>query len=617
MLDEIVQRRRVDVAAGARGGAPRHVQGQNRRAGAHPPRDPLGVLARPGLHLIAEIKRRSPSAGQLARDLDIAARARAYERGGASVVSVLVEPHYFGGSLDDLATVRRAVALPLLAKEFVVDPRQFDPLRVAGADLVLLIASAQPARALQGLVRQARDAGLEPLVETHDQRQLEHALATDARIIGINNRDLRTLDVDPGRAQRLRELHPGRPARGRGVRPPFAGRPRSAARHRLRRRPHRRGPDACGDEPRAVTALTHAFVEAGRPPAAAADLPGAGRTAAVKLCGITDERGALAAVAAGADAVGLNFVPGTKRCLTVEEGTAIAALVRTARPDRARPALVGVFADQPLDEVEGIVAAVGLERIQLSGSESVAEVARHATPVVKVLRIAADTSEDVAAAAIERGRAYLALPNVVGLLLDAHDPSVPGGTGRRVDIATAGRIALSLPVSLAGGLDPSNVAAALRTVPAIGVDVASGIELACFRHPPPCRTASERTAPVEGPLPRRALHEARPRRPYGPPHHRQPPHRRARRPGRRRSARSLGAGRGVRRTLRAGDAGRGAGRAGARLCAAPRRPAVLGARSGSSRRAMSAARRRSTAPTESLRPWSRPAAGSPAPSAST
>jgi indole-3-glycerol phosphate synthase len=186
VLDEIVQRRRADVAVQlASSAVPRDAaraaadaQGAVTRGLV---RDPLLALARPGLHLIAEIKRRSPSAGSLARDLDITARARAYERGGATVISVLVEPHYFGGSIEDLAAVRRAVALPLLAKEFIVDARQFGPLRAAGADLVLLITAAQPLRALVALVRHARDAGLEPLVEAHDRRQVEQALSTDAR----------------------------------------------------------------------------------------------------------------------------------------------------------------------------------------------------------------------------------------------------------------------------------------------------------------------------------------------------------------------------------------------------------------------------------------------------
>ena len=110
-------------------------------------------LARPGLHLIAEIKRRSPSVGDLAADDDIAARARAYEAGGAAAISVLCEPHWFGGSLDDLRTVRAAVRVPILAKDFVVDRRQLATLRWLGADAVLLLAVLHRARELRALVR--------------------------------------------------------------------------------------------------------------------------------------------------------------------------------------------------------------------------------------------------------------------------------------------------------------------------------------------------------------------------------------------------------------------------------------------------------------------------------
>jgi len=168
----------------------------------------VDALAAPGLHLIAEVKRRSPSAGAIVEADDAVARARAYAAGGAAAISVLCEPHWFGGSVDDLRGVRAAVSVPVLAKEFVVDPRQLDLLRAAGADLVLLLAVLHPAKRLARLVAQARDLGMEPLVEAHDAREVGAAVASGARLIGINNRDLRTLDVDPERAVRLRELVP-------------------------------------------------------------------------------------------------------------------------------------------------------------------------------------------------------------------------------------------------------------------------------------------------------------------------------------------------------------------------------------------------------------------------
>ena len=170
---------------------------------APPPRPILERLGEPGLHVIAELKRRSPSAGEIATPGDdLLARARAYEAGGAVAISVLCEPHWFGGSIDDLIAVREAVRIPVLAKEFVVDPRQLAILRGAGADLVLLLAALHPPGKLRRLVEQAIELGLEPLVEAHDERETIAAVEAGARLIGINNRDLMTLDVDPERAIR-------------------------------------------------------------------------------------------------------------------------------------------------------------------------------------------------------------------------------------------------------------------------------------------------------------------------------------------------------------------------------------------------------------------------------
>src|ERR1035437_7140315 len=182
------------------------------------PRPIVERLAVPGLHLIAEVKRRSPSAGAIAADdesnpapatVDFAvAPPRAHAAGGACAISVLCEPHWFGGSVADLRAVRAAVKIPILAKEFVVDERQLPVLRSAGADLVLLLASVLAPKKLARFAGLARELGLEPLVEVHDERELEAALATGARLIGLNNRNLRTLKVDPDHCLRLRTLVP-------------------------------------------------------------------------------------------------------------------------------------------------------------------------------------------------------------------------------------------------------------------------------------------------------------------------------------------------------------------------------------------------------------------------
>lgn len=153
--------------------------------------------------VIAEFKRRSPSAGTLREGADPAAIARAYERGGASAISVLTEGPHFGGSLEDLRAVRAACELPLLRKDFLIDPYQVYEARLAGADAVLLIVAALEPRELCALRAIARGVGLEALVEVHDAAELQIALQAGADLIGINNRDLRDFTVDVGRTYEL------------------------------------------------------------------------------------------------------------------------------------------------------------------------------------------------------------------------------------------------------------------------------------------------------------------------------------------------------------------------------------------------------------------------------
>lgn len=158
------------------------------------------------LAVIAEVKRRSPSKGDIAPGLDAVAQALAYEAAGADAVSVLTEPSRFGGSLDDLRAVAAAVRLPVLRKDFIVDPYQIWEAADAGAAAVLLIAAALPAGSLRQLLNECHECGLDALVEIHDAVDLERAYAVGASIIGVNNRDLRTLDVDLAVSEELGAL---------------------------------------------------------------------------------------------------------------------------------------------------------------------------------------------------------------------------------------------------------------------------------------------------------------------------------------------------------------------------------------------------------------------------
>jgi indole-3-glycerol phosphate synthase len=162
------------------------------------------ALLRPGISLIAEHKRRSPSAGEIRSGATVSDIVQAYERGGATAVSVLTEGPHFGGSLDDLREARSACALPLLRKDFLVDPYQVYESAAAGADAVLLIVAAVHADDLAVLHREARALDLDVLVEVHDEAELDCALEiVDADVIGINNRDLTDFSVDLDRTFEL------------------------------------------------------------------------------------------------------------------------------------------------------------------------------------------------------------------------------------------------------------------------------------------------------------------------------------------------------------------------------------------------------------------------------
>jgi indole-3-glycerol phosphate synthase len=161
------------------------------------------LVAGPRPRVIAEIKRRSPSRGEIRADFDPCAIAKSYADAGAAALSVLTDVHYFGGHLDHLRQVRALVDLPILRKDFVVDAYQLDEARLAGADAVLLIVAALAPDALERLHGAARARGLDVLVEVHDDAELERALDIGARLIGINNRDLRTFDVDLATSERL------------------------------------------------------------------------------------------------------------------------------------------------------------------------------------------------------------------------------------------------------------------------------------------------------------------------------------------------------------------------------------------------------------------------------
>lgn len=466
-LDRIVEATRHRLAA-QRAAIP--LDTQRARAQAAPPaRDFAGALrpARFGsARLIAEIKRASPSKGLLANDFDPVARARAFESGGAAAISVLTEPEFFLGSLAHLSAVREAVSLPILRKDFVLDPYQLYEARAAGADAVLLICALLDDAELRQLLDLARSLGMEALVEAHDADEARRAVAVGARVIGVNSRDLRTFFMDPDIVARLRPLVPedrifaaesGIADADGAVRARASGADAILVGEALMR----------PDDPHP---LTHVLARAGGGSAAA--LFARHLQPIVKLCGLREPGHAVIAVEEEADAIGLIFAP-ARRQVTVEQARAIvvAARAAAARLGTRAPFAVGVFVDAAPEAIRATVGNALLDAIQLSGSETPELCAtlldQTVLPVIKALRPAGATDLALLAEYSAAGAALLIEP--------AHLDG-PGGQGHTGDWALARKIAARWPVLLAGGLTPDNVGDAMRTVKPRGVDVSSGTE---------------------------------------------------------------------------------------------------------------------------------------------
>ena len=194
VLNEILDGVRADLAARQQDVTLDQLKDMAGRAPS--PKDAMAVLKGEDVAVIAEVKRASPSKGAMAAIADPAALAMDYEAGGASVISVLTEQRRFAGSLADLAAVRAAVAVPVLRKDFIVSSYQLWEARAHGADMVLLIVAALEQNALVSLVERAVSIGLIPLVEVHEDAELDRALEAGAKIVGVNARDLATLEVD-------------------------------------------------------------------------------------------------------------------------------------------------------------------------------------------------------------------------------------------------------------------------------------------------------------------------------------------------------------------------------------------------------------------------------------
>ena len=384
--------------------------------------------------IIAEIKAASPSAGIIRAELDPAAIAASYASGGAAAISVVTEPEFFAGSLDWIRVASAASKLPVLRKDFVVEAAQIYESAVAGADAVLLITAILRPQELKELMRAAEEVRIDAVVEVHDERELTVALEAGAKIIGVNNRNLRDFSVDLGTSERLGALMPSTVLRitESGLRT-----------HREIERLERAGFDAF--------LIGESILRQDDLAAAVSHLRG---DVQVKICGITRVEDALAATAAGASFLGLVFAPESPR--RVDVTTAKAIMDRVG----AGPRFVGVFRDQSVNDVLRIADSTGVHYVQLHGQETPEQVARMRLPVIKALPV--DT----------------AVPDVSSfsaadwLMFDA---SSPGG-GQRFEWHLLDGYSRDKKFFLAGGLNSENVAAAIEQVNPDAIDVSSGVE---------------------------------------------------------------------------------------------------------------------------------------------
>jgi indole-3-glycerol phosphate synthase len=433
-------------------------------------RRPFGpAISRPGqVNVIAEFKRRSPSRGVIREDLHPVSVAQAYEIAGAAALSVLTEEQFFGGSMEDLRVARGATLLPTLSKDFVVDPYQVWDAWYAGADAVLLIVAALEDGDLRQLLSTADEAGLEALVEVHDEQELRRALHCGARVVGVNNRDLTTMAVDLQTSLSLAPLIPDEvvAVAESGIRGPGdVRRLRDAGYDAMLVGEHLMSEADPGKALESMIRESSAQRWAGR-------AERAGTRVFVKVCGITSVDDAVAVARAGADAVGLVFWPGSPRRVDLETARRISAALP---PFVLR---VGVFVDAPREELVRTSEEVGLDVLQLHGQEPPEELGGLPRRVVKAVHVGEGFA--LSSALRYQGAAD-------GILLDSRPggASAPGGTGVTFDWSLAREVREKVSfLMLAGGLTPDNVARALTAVRPDAVDVSSGVESAPGRKDP-------------------------------------------------------------------------------------------------------------------------------------
>ncbi|KAK1998265.1 indole-3-glycerol phosphate synthase [Colletotrichum falcatum] len=437
--------------------------------------------------LMAEIKRASPSKGIFDININAPTQARKYALAGASVISVLTEPEWFKGSIEDLRAVRQVLnGMPnrpaILRKEFIFEEYQILEARLAGADTVLLIVKMLETDLLERLYKYSLSLGMEPLVEVQTAEEMTTALKLGAKAIGVNNRNLESFEVDMNTTSRLRSMVP-----------------ENTIICALSGINSHKDVVLCKNDGINAILVGEAIVRASDTTAFIRELC-SGTTAEpepvktpplfVKICGTRTPEAALEAAKAGADFVGICLVPGAKRCISDETAAAISEAVHSltpsatrtatsiptksatdyyaasaARLSSSRPLLAGIFQNQPLDEVLEKQKRFNLDVVQLHGNEPIEWASLIPVPVIRAFK-----PSNVGIGL----RGYHTIP-----LLDSG-----AGSGKLLDVSSVKDILAKdteLQVILAGGLNPDNVLDAVKAAGdfgdrIVGVDVSSGVE---------------------------------------------------------------------------------------------------------------------------------------------
>ncbi|KAM3522666.1 hypothetical protein NHJ13051_005539 [Beauveria bassiana] len=438
--------------------------------------------------LMAEIKRGSPSKGIFNIDVRAPVQARKYALAGASVISVLTEPEWFKGSIEDLRAVRQVLeGMPnrpaILRKEFIFDEYQILEARLAGADTVLLIVKMLDVETLERLYKYSQSLGMEPLVEVQNAEEMNIAVKLGSKVIGVNNRNLETFDVDLDTTGRLRSMVSDTTIicalSGINTYDDVVMCKKDGVNAVLVGEAIMRAPDA---------SVFISELCSGRAPEAKKEQT---QPLLVKICGTRSAAAAKKAVESQADFVGMCLVPGAKRCIDDETALAISEAVHSftgttsskpepslpaqgaadyfqgaySRLQSSRPRLVGIFQNQPLSEVLEKQKLYNLDLVQLHGDEPIEWANLIPVPVIRAFK------PDHVSLGI---RGFHTVP-----LLDSG-----AGSGKLIDVSKVKAVLekdSNLRVFLAGGLNPDNVAEAVKALGnladrVIGVDVSSGVE---------------------------------------------------------------------------------------------------------------------------------------------